>query len=103
MRRLILYSLAALMIVNGGTTAPASLSRHTDSDPCDAFKMIIITPSRDIDFKMTIIPVPKELDKAMVFNPCQQSNAASAVIIPQEKKEEFLKVPPFTINKKISP
>ncbi|HUQ33691.1 MAG TPA: hypothetical protein VM095_16340 [Pyrinomonadaceae bacterium] len=103
MRRLILYSLATLMIVNGTTTAPASFSDHADSDPCDVFKMIIITPPRDIDFKIILIPVPKELDKAMVFNPCQQSNVGSAVIIPQEKKDESLKVPPFTINKKISP
>jgi hypothetical protein len=49
--------------------------------------------------------VPKDLDKAMAMNPCQQSSPAapSAVIIPHEEKDESFKVPPFTLKNKYSP
>ena len=105
MRRFILNATAALLVVSSGSGAPAGLSSQGVNDPCDGFKMIVIAPPKDIDFKMIIIPVPKNLDKAMVINPCQKSEQvfSSTLIIPTEKKDESIKVPPFTINPKSVP
>jgi hypothetical protein len=50
--------------------------------------------------------VPKNLDTAMVINPCRQSNPTvvqSEIINLNEKKDESIKVPPFTIQDKQIP
>lgn len=80
-------------------------SNNAGSKSCDQYKIGIITPSKDIDFKITFIVPPKNLDQAMVLNLCpEQNQVASAVqiIVPRKRTTEFFKVPPFTFKDKNS-
>jgi hypothetical protein len=67
---------------------------------CSKYKIIIITPPKDVDFKMTLILPSSTIDQVMVFNPCEEVTElppAFKTIDPQEKKEadQFFKAPPF--------
>ena len=80
-------------------------SNNAASKLCDQYEIGIITPSKDIDFKIRIIVPSKNLDQAMVFNPCpEQNQVASAVqiIVPRKQTKEFFKVSPFTFKNKNS-
>jgi hypothetical protein len=86
----------------------------SSNNSCARYKIGIITPSKDIDFKMMIIVPPKNIDQAMVFNlcPAEQQVAvtprlnvhpfAPQIVIPSEEPNSFFKAPPFTIRNKYS-
>lgn len=89
--------LAVGVEVNG----QGELSNNAGSKSCGPYKIGIITPSKDIDFKIRISVPSKNLDQAMVFNPCpEQNRVASAVhlIVPRKQTKEFFKLPPFTLK-----
>jgi hypothetical protein len=83
--------------------AQGESSNNSSRKSCEQYKITILTPSKDIDFKIIVIVPPKNLDQAMVFNPCpEQHQIASApqIVIPHKETNEFFKVPPFTIKNK---
>lgn len=94
--------------------AQGQSSNNASSRACEQYKIGIITPSKDIDFKIIVIVPPKSLDQAMVVNPCPgQNQVASApqiiiprsapqIIIPRKETNGFFQVPPFTIKNKYS-
>lgn len=107
MRRLVLHSIATLSLLSVSATATSDGSSVTGGgDPCEQFKMVIITPSKDIDYKMIIIPVPKDLDRAMVINPCPGSKETSdtgvtlKLIDKAKETNKPFKVPPFKLKNK---
>src|ERR1051325_11039313 len=93
MRRVTLYFTAALLTLVNGVIARADSHNKGADDPCKQFKIQIVTPSKAIDYKIIVIPVPKDLDKAMVINPCQPAEAIVAtpqiIIEPKEKLQIF--------------
>jgi hypothetical protein len=42
--------------------------------PCPDYKIIIITPPGDVDFKMTVNTPAKNIDPGIDFKPCTESN-----------------------------
>ena len=94
------FAAMLLMFVSGGTTRSASADKGGD-EPCKEFKMMIMTPSKDIDYKITIIPTPKDIDKAMVINPCKQAGeivSLPPIIIQPKERNPFFKLTPFGIR-----
>lgn len=79
-------------------------SSNNASKSCEQYKIGILTPSKDINFKIIVIVPPKDIDQGMVFNPCpEQSQIASApqiILRRRETNEFFFKVPTFTIKNK---
>ena len=86
----------------------------SSNNSCERYKIGILTPRKDIDFKITIIVPPKNIDQAMVINPCpaEQQVAvtpgtnippfAPRTDIPSADPNSFFKAPPFTIRNKYS-
>jgi hypothetical protein len=57
--------------------------------PCPDYKIIIITPPGDVDFKMTVNTPAKNIDPGIVFKPCTESNQlafAPQMILPNQKQ-----------------
>lgn len=100
------FSFLVLVLAFGiEVKAQGESSVKTDGNSCDKYKIGIMTPSQDIDFKMIIIAPPPNIDVAMVINPCQEQSqvaAAPQIIIPPKETDEFFKVPPFTIRNRYS-
>ena len=42
--------------------------------PCPDYKIIIVTPPKDVDFKMTVNTPAKNMDPGIIFKPCTESN-----------------------------
>ena len=100
------FSFLVLMLAfSVEVNAQGELSNNASSKSCEQYKIGIVTPSKDIDFKIIVIVPPKNLDQAMVVNPCPEQNqiaSAPQIIIPRKEANEFFKVPPFTIKNKYS-
>jgi hypothetical protein len=44
---------------------------------CPDYKIVIVTPSRDVDFKMKLLTPSKNIDPGIVFKPCAVSDQLS--------------------------
>jgi hypothetical protein len=44
---------------------------------CPDYKIVIVTPSKDVDFKMKLLAPSKNIDPGIVFKPCAVSNQLS--------------------------
>lgn len=78
-------------------------SSNNASKSCEQYKIGILPPSKDIDFKIRVIVPPKDIDQGIVFNPCPEQNqiaSAPQIILRRKETHEFFKVPPFTIKNK---
>jgi hypothetical protein len=70
--------------------------------PCPDYKIVIITPSKDVDFKMEVNTPSKSIDPGIIFKPCEESgqlafapqvvkpNQEQTITLDQETKD-FLK------------
>jgi hypothetical protein len=94
-----------VLVLAFSTEAQGKSSNNASNKSCEQYKIGIVTPSKDIDFKIIVIVPPKNLDQAMVFNPCPEQNqvaSAPQIILPRKETNEFFKVLPFTIKNKYS-
>jgi hypothetical protein len=85
--------------------AQGESSNNVSSKTCEQYKIGIVTPSKDIDFKIIVIVPPKELDQAMVFNPCSEQNqvaSAPEIMVPRQETSGIFRVPRFTVKNKYS-
>jgi hypothetical protein len=103
MKYLIFFCLIVVLIPISGTTAQVQPLDQPGPDCCSKYKVVIVSPPKDIDFKLIII-VPPKIDQAMVVNPFQASNQLSSppkASNPESDKkvEQFFKLPPFPTAK----
>jgi len=74
------------MLCLGGTvSAQQTLVEHKENDdPCAPFKMRILVPDNNIDFKLRAQTLKDGIDYKMVWNPCPQpeSQFAFAIVEP---------------------
>jgi hypothetical protein len=78
--RLLIASIAGVVLVSASAVAAqVQPSEKRSGDPCEQFKMRIVTPSADVDYKLRIYTPPAVVDyKMRIFNPCPESNLVVA-------------------------
>lgn len=102
MKNLIFFCVILLLVPIPGTRAQVQPFDQHGSDCCSKYKIGIVSPPKDVDFKLIII-VPPKIDQAMVINPRQESKDLSfppKTFSPDSDKkvEPFFKLPPFPIQ-----
>jgi len=104
MKYLIVYCLIMLLVPIPGTRAQVQPFNQISPGCYSNDKIGIVSPPKDVDFKLIIIIPPKDFDQAMVFNQGRESNGISSppkVFNPDcyLKVEQFFKLPPFRTRK----
>lgn len=92
-----------LMLIAGVEVRAQVESSTKRGSTCDQYKVGIITPSKEVDFKLKTILPPQNLDQAMVLNVCpEQNQVASAFQItgPRRQTREFFGASPLMLHKK---
>lgn len=62
--------------------------------PCPDYKIVIITPPKDVDFKMQVSTPAKNMDRGIIFKPCTESNQLAfgpKIIMPNQEMSDYLK------------
>lgn len=108
-------ALVLALCIEARAQAPESNDKAVGNNPCEQYKIGIIPPERDVDFKIRIIVPPKNIDQAMVINPCPAEHQvvvtprrtdvppfARPSATPSADPNAFFKAPPFTIRNKFS-
>jgi hypothetical protein len=106
MKHLIFFCLIVLLIPIPGTRAQLQPFNQLNPDCCSNYQGGIISPSKVIDFKIIIIVPPRDLDRAMVVNPCPELKISPPKVSePDAGKQvkQFFKLPPFPIRKPSEP
>ena len=69
-------SIAGIVLVSASAVvAQVKPSNERSGDPCEQFKIRIVTPSADVDYKLRIFTPPANVDyKMRIFNPCTETN-----------------------------
>ena len=103
MKCLIFFCLILLLVPISATRGQVQPFNQSGSDCCSKYKVVIVSPPKDIDFKLIII-VPPKIDQAMVVNPGQEwkeSSTPPQFINPDRDKkvEQYFKLPPFPIQR----
>lgn len=103
MKYLIFFCLILLLVPISGTRAQVQTFDQIGPDCCSKYKIGIVSPPKDVDFKLIII-VPPKIDQAMVINPDPGSKellSPPKVFSPDSDKkvEQFFKLPPFPTPK----
>jgi hypothetical protein len=69
---------------------------------CTTYQGGVVGPPKGIDFKIIIIVPPKDLDQAMVMNPCPQLQVSPPKVSEPDNPagvDQFFKLPPFPNSK----
>jgi hypothetical protein len=103
MKYLIFSGLILMLVPIAGTRAQDKPFNQIDPGCCSNYKLGIISPPKDVEFKLMVI-VPPKIDQAMVVNPYQESSQLSSppkVSQPDKDKEveQLFKLPPFPTRK----
>ena len=57
--------------------------------PCPDYKIVIVTPPKDVDFKMQVNTPSKGIDPGIIFKPCEESGqlaSAPQVVVPNQEQ-----------------
>ncbi len=96
--------LTLLLVLSAGAGAQDIPFKKADQG-CIDYKIEIITPPKDVDFKI-IINVPSgNIDQGIIFSPCRESNEcppAPKTINPDRNKavDQFFRVLPFPTKRR---
>ena len=72
-RHFSLYAISLVLSLCGTIAAQQALVEYKDkNDPCGRFKMRILVPAGNADFKLRDKKIEDEIDYKMVWNPCLQ-------------------------------
>ena len=91
-----IFSILSLLLVisaeAGAQDIPFKQSNpfNKAGEGCSKYKIVIITPPKDVDFKMTPNFPSSTIDQAIVFNPCEELSELPFVfkaVDPQKKKK----------------
>ena len=83
-RHFSLYAISLVLSLCGTIAAQQALIEYKGkNDPCGRFKMRILVPANNADYKLRVKKIEDGIDYKMVWNPCLQHEPQFAFMPPQ--------------------
>lgn len=95
MSRRWLYAIAIALALYGNVAAQQAVpvARDNKDDPCDRFKLRILTPAGNVDYKLRVQRPAAGIDPEIVWNPCHRDEPrlvfSPSVVRPDDEGGHF--------------
>jgi hypothetical protein len=70
-----LYAIAIALALYGNAAAQQTVlvERDNEDDPCGLFKMRVLAPAGNFDYKLRVQSPAEDIDPEMIWNPCPRN------------------------------